>query len=64
MNKLSERIGDRRLDVMLDQMEETGYKAGAEEEDVFRQEEEVRRKRKEENENIEAVEDEEVRMII
>ena len=63
VNKLTERIGDRRLDVLLDQMDETGYKVGAEEEDVFRQEEEIRKRRKEESENVEAVEDEEVKNV-
>ena len=61
VNKLSERIGDQRLEALLDQMDETGYKAGTEEDDVFRQEEEIRRRRKEESENVEAVEDEEVK---
>ena len=64
VNKLTERIGDRRLDLLLDQMDETGYKVGAEEEDVFRQEEEIRKRRKEESENVEAVEDEEVKMYL
>ena len=47
--------------MLMDQMEETGYKVGAEnEEDIFKNEEDLRKKRKEEGENVEMVEDEEV----
>ena len=47
--------------MLMDQMEETGYKVGAEnEEDMFKNEEDLRKKRREEGENVEMVEDEEV----
>ena len=47
--------------MLIDQMEESGYKIETEEDnDIFKVEEEQRRKKKEENENVEAVEDEEV----
>ena len=61
IKKLTERIGEGRVDLLIDQMEESGYKIETEEDnDIFKVEEEQRRKKKEENENVEAVEDEEV----
>ena len=61
IKKLTEKIGEGRVDLLIDQMEESGYKIETEEDnDIFKVEEEQRRKKKEENENVEAVEDEEV----
>ena len=61
VKKLTDKIGDRRLDLIMLDMEEHSWKVGTEEEeDIFKAEEEARKKRKEENENVEAVEDEEV----
>ena len=61
IRKLTEMIGEGRVDLLIDQMEESGYKIETEEDnDIFKVEEDQRRKKKEENENVEAVEDEEV----
>ena len=61
IKKLTDIIGEGRVEVLIDQMEESGYKIETEEDnDIFKVEEEQRRKKKEENENVEAVEDEEV----
>ena len=61
VKKLTDRIGDRRLDMLMEDMEDSGYKmAITADEDIFKAEEEQRKRRKEENENVEAVEDEEV----
>ena len=61
IKKLTEIIGEGRVDLLTDQMEESGYKIETEDDnDIFKVEEEQRRKKKEENENVEAVEDEEV----
>ena len=61
IKKLTERIGEGRVEFLVDQMEESGYKIDTEDDnDIFKVEEEQRKKKKEENENIEAVEDEEV----
>ena len=65
LKKITDRIGDRRLDLLADQMEDSGYKVAAEEEeDIFKSEEEQRKRKKEENENAEAVEDEEVNSVL
>ena len=62
IRKLTEMIGEGRVDLLIDQMEESGYKIETEEDnDIFKVEEDQRRKKKEENENVEAVEDEEVK---
>ena len=63
IKKLTERIGEGRVEFLVDQMEESGYKIDTEDDnDIFKVEEEQRRKKKEENENVEAVEDEEVKI--
>ena len=64
IKKLTARIGEGRVELIIDQMEESGYKLENEEDsDIFKAEEDQRRKKKEENENVEAVEDEEVVII-
>ena len=60
VRKLIEKIGEGRVDLLMEQMEEDGYKIETEDGDVIKVEEEQRRKRKEEAESAEAVEDEEV----
>ena len=64
VKKLIDKIGDGRVDLLMDQMEEDGYKIDSEDGDTFKVEEEQRRKKKEEAESAEAVEDEEVIYLI
>ena len=63
LEALMSRIGNRDVNLLLDEMEEVGYKPGGpgkEEVDTFKEAEDQRKKKKEENEEAEAVDDDEV----
>ena len=64
LDSIMSRIGNRNVDLLLDEMEEVGYKPGGpgkEEIDTFKEAEDQRKKKKEESEEAEAVDDDEVK---
>ena len=63
LEDIMDRIGDRNVELILDEMEEVGYKPsgpGKEDVDTFKEAEDQRKKKKEETEEAEAVDDDEV----
>ena len=64
LETIMNRIGNRNIDMILDEMDEVGYKPsgpeGKEEVDTFKEAEDQRKKKKEETEEAEAVDDDEV----
>ena len=63
LDTIMDRIGNRNIEMILDEMDEVGYKPtgqGKEEVDTFKEAEDQRKKKKEETEDTEAIDDDEV----
>ena len=66
LDTLMERIGNRNIELILDEMDEVGYKPsgpGKEDVDTFKEAEDQRKKKKEETDETEAIDDDEVKSL-